>query len=185
MIDFRNACTSVASSVTAGVILALLFFFWRGYVFPVPTVDGRWYCLKEAKNSELYRGLDLGWRMILAQGNAGIVGSSEKVWEQCRGTLADKQIDRGRIEGFYRYSFFSKSKLSLHTVIAPHRNRETTASYELTIDDGRLYGTYYWTADDQDGVFSCRREPISWTKPAVRRSVLALSGARKPISRSC
>ena len=98
---------TVAPSITAGVILALMFFAWREFVFPVPTVGGPWYCLMQTTHTDLsnYDGLFLGWRVVLAQSDTGIAGSTEKVWEHGRGRLAGNKIHRGDVGGFLQYNY--------------------------------------------------------------------------------
>ncbi|MCY4662710.1 MAG: hypothetical protein OXF93_23345 [Acidobacteria bacterium] len=166
------------------MILALMFFAWRALVFPVPTVGGAWYCLtipKYSTNSDFY-GQFLGWRVVLAQSDRGIGGSSEKIWEGKGETdkgrnrvLTGDEIDRGEIEGgSLQYNYFSTSRLSLHAVIDPkHSARKTTWYLDLDVGDQdwsifrrpdpqTLHGTYYWTSADQRGDALCRRKRVNW-----------------------
>lgn len=189
----------LVSTVIAGLLLAVIFFVWRAFIFPVPTVGGAWYCLTVPAFTTFsaYEGQFLGWRVVLAQSDGGIGGSSEKIWEG-RGLtgagrnrmLESSEIDRGEIEGgSLQYRYFSASELSLHAVIAPVGNVRTSTWYlDLQVGDREwpvfrrtqpqtLRGRYYWTAADQRGDVLCRRERVQWssreTLEAFQASLLA------------
>ncbi|MCY4600258.1 MAG: hypothetical protein OXF27_10105 [Acidobacteria bacterium] len=172
--ESASFAVTVAHSIAAGVILALMFFAWREFVFPVPTVSGPWYCLTQTTNSDLsdYEDLFLGWRVVLAQSDAGIAGSSEKVWEHGRGRLVGDQIDRGDVGGFLQYNYLATSRLSVHVDIIPRHTRASTAFYDLRVLGDGLRGTFYWTSANQRGELVCQRELIDWNNEHVREQLL-------------
>ena len=164
---------AVARSITAGVILALMFFWCREFLFAVPTVGGPWYCVTQTTHTDYgpYKDLLLGWRVVLVQSDRGIAGSAEKVWEHGRGRLVDHQIDRGDLGGFLQHNYLATSRLSLHVDIAPQGTRESTAFYDLRVLGDGLRGSFYWTSANQRGDLACQREPIDWSDEGGSRAV--------------
>ena len=165
-------------SVAAGLILALLFFSWREIVFPVPTVGGPWYCLTktETTDTQPYRKLEVGWRVILSQNDRGIAGSSEKVWTLYQGYFSGIEIDRGDVVGFLQYNYLATTRLSLHHDIASQITRNSTLFLDLRVpsrSNEKLRGNFYWTAANQRGEVACSRRQIDWENEKDRGLLLA------------
>ena len=73
----RPVIPGSVGSVFAGLILAVLFFVCREFVFPLSKVSGPWFCLMKVEQTSNQRmeGKFLGWRVLLAQSDRDITGS--------------------------------------------------------------------------------------------------------------
>jgi hypothetical protein len=96
-----------AGTVTGGLLLSLLFFIFREWLFDVPHLTGIWECqLKTTKTSyRPYEGMLLWYRVTIVQDGSQVVGFGELDREEsaagarrCEGSARRSVEVSGRID---------------------------------------------------------------------------------------
>lgn len=163
-----NFLYSLLATVIGGGILALLLFWLKENIFPLPNVAGRWYFQMHTVNSGYnpYKGMTLGYIAILWRAGNRIEGTVEKIYENSSTGERDyeeKNRTRGVINGFVEKKYFSKDCVSLHLVEDGH-GRESTHFYELVVRSNKeMVGSFTSMVANQDGKVRWQRDK-PWTK---------------------
>ncbi|MGR5154690.1 hypothetical protein [Photobacterium swingsii] len=155
---------NVLATVIGGCILTFLFFLIREKCFPLPDVNGMWHLKNITENSAYnpYKGMTLGYTVILWCDGNKVSGTTEKVYE-CSVNGEREFIGtnrcRGVVEGFIQKNYFSKDKIVLH-IVEDGFGRESTYSYELDVykKTNTLEGRFSTMVADQDGYTTWSRE---------------------------
>lgn len=161
---FDSFVSDVLATLLGGVLLALLFFWAREKLFPLPRVTGKWYFQMETVNTSYkpYSGMVLRYVAMLWREGQRINGSIEKIFED---SSTGEQIyvganrTRGTIEGYVEKAYFSRDKIFLHVTEDGH-GRESTHFFELQVFPDKMKGTFYSMVADQDGNTSWQRNPF-------------------------
>ncbi len=145
--NFDSFMSSTIATVVGGLILALLFFWAREKLFPLPGVGGRWYFEIRTINTAYnpYSGMVLRYVAMLWQEGNRIQGTVEKVYENS--STGEKEYvgtdrTRGVAKGYLEKNHFAKDRLFLHIVEDGH-GREFTNYYDIIIlSDKEMIGAF-------------------------------------------
>ncbi|MEC8881100.1 MAG: hypothetical protein VYC49_13220 [Pseudomonadota bacterium] len=151
-----NFLYSLLATFVGGATLALLFFWLREKVFPLPKVTGRWFfemrTIKSAYNP--YKGMVLRYIAMLWREGNRIEGTVEKIYENSstgERYYEEKNRTRGVVEGFIQKNYFSKDRVVLHVVEDGH-GRESTNFYHLIVkSESQMEGVFSSMVANQDG----------------------------------
>ncbi|MCE1241837.1 hypothetical protein [Oryzomicrobium sp.] len=163
-----NFLYSLLATLIGGGILALLLFWLKENVFPLPNIAGRWYFQVRTVNTTYnpYKGMVLGYVAILLRVGNRIEGTVEKVYENSstgERYYEEKNRTRAVIKGFVEKRYFSKDFVSLH-VVENGFGRESTHFYELVArSDEEMAGSFTSMVANQDGEVKWQREK-PWAK---------------------
>lgn len=161
--DFSSFYADILATLVGGIILAILFFFSREVLFPIPNITGKWYLKMETENTAYnpYRGMVLIYVIIIWREGNSLRGSAEKIYENSttgERSYEGKNRTRAVIDGYIEKNYFSKDKVYLHSVEKGH-GRESTNFYELMVEkDKKLKGKFNSMVASQDGLAQCQRE---------------------------
>ena len=160
-----NFLWSMASTVSGGVLLAILFFLSREKWFPLPKITGKWQVEIRIHNTAYkpYEGMVLRFIAMIWREGAVIKGTSEKVYENSstgERKYVGENRTRSKIEGYIDKRYFSKDRVSLH-IIEVGENRESTNFHDLVVQkNDRMSGIFHTTAADSEGEVTWQREPF-------------------------
>lgn len=135
--NFDSFIPSIIATVVGGVTLALLFFWAREKLFPLPNIAGRWYFEMRTINTsyEPYTGMVLRYVAMLWREGNRIQGTAEKIYENSSTGERDyvgENRTRGVVDGYLEKNYFAKDRLYLHVVEDGH-GREYTNFYDVII----------------------------------------------------
>lgn len=153
----------VASTVVGGGLLALLFFFAKEKLFPLPDVTGRWYFQMNTEETAFnpYKGMVLRYVAMLWREGHRIEGTVEKIYE--RSSTGEREYvgenrTRGKVSGYIEKNYLGADKLYLHVVEDGH-GRESTNFYEVrSFSDSTMSGTFISMVADQAGTVKWQRK---------------------------
>jgi hypothetical protein len=163
--NFYNFIPSIIATVIGGVILALLFFWARERLFPLPDIARRWYFEMRTINTsyEPYNGMVLRYVAMLWREGNRIHGTAEKIYENSSTGERDyvgKNRTRGVVDGYLEKNYFSKDRLYLHVVEDGH-GRKSTNFYDLIIiSDKEMIGVFNSMVANQDGKVTWQRDML-------------------------
>lgn len=161
--NFYSVIPSIIATVVGGVILALLFFWAREKLFPLPDITGRWYFEMRTINTsyEPYAGMVLRYVAMLWREGNRIQGTAEKIYENSSTGKRDyvgKNRTRGVAAGYLEKNYFAKDRLFLHVVEDGH-GREFTNFYDVIIvSDKKMLGAFNSMVANQDGEVTWQRD---------------------------
>lgn len=157
------------STVVGGVLLTLVFFFLREYVFSMPTVAGVWQCefIVSETAYNPYKGMKLTHEIVLLQSGDQITGSGEKDREQSALNTHLTYRGKGRTQ-VKVFGVIEKRVLGSHRVRIcwedEGRIRKSAAFFDLKVSGckrrGDMVGTGYASAGKCSGYVTWRRVSI-------------------------
>ena len=161
---FDTFLPDILATIIGGIILAILFFFFREKCFGLPEVNGKWHFCVETKETAYnpYKGMSLKYVAMLWLEGSKIHGTYEKIYEHSstgeREYIGNKRT-RGIIEGNIEKKYFSKDKINLH-LVEMGKQRTSTTTHSLTVHkiEKRLKGTFNSTVADQSGIVTWLRK---------------------------
>ena len=162
---FESFLMSMASTVSGGVLLAILFFLSREKWFSLPKITGKWHVEIQTHNTAYkpYEGMVLRFIAMIWREGSTIKGTAEKVYENSSAgerPYVGKDRTRSKIEGYIDKRYFSKDRVSLH-IIEVGEKRESTIFHDLVVQkNDRMSGIFHSTAADSEGEVRWRREPF-------------------------
>lgn len=160
--SFESFWADIMATLFGGVVLAVLFFWFREKVVPLPRITGRWYFeMHTVKTSyKPYDGMILRYVAVLWREGSRVGGTVEKVYENSSTGERDfvgKNRTRGQVEGYVEKNYFGKDKLFLHVIEDGH-GRESTNFYDLVADsDTIMDGTFSSMVANQSGTVKWQR----------------------------
>lgn len=161
--NFDSLIASIIATIVGGGMLALLFFWVREKIFPLPDISGRWYIELRTINMSYkpYLGMVLRYvAMIWREGNR-IQGTVEKIYENSSNgerEFIGENRTRGVVDGYLEKNYFSKDRLFVHVVENGH-GRESTYFYDTIINsNNKMMGTFNSMVADQDGEVLWQRD---------------------------
>ncbi|GAA0569177.1 hypothetical protein [Caenispirillum bisanense] len=160
--SFESFWADILATLIGGVILAVLFFWFRERVAPLPKVTGRWYF--EVRTVETaykpYEGMILRYVAMLWREGSRVGGTVEKIYENSstgeRDFVGTKRT-RGQVEGYIEKSYFGKDRLLLHVIEVGH-GRESTNFYDLIAEENEMTGTFSSMVANQSGDVRWQRD---------------------------
>lgn len=160
--NFSSFWSDVAATVLGGVFLALLFFWAKEKLFPLPGITGRWYfqMFTEQTAYNPYAGMTLRYVAMLWREGYRVEGTVEKIYENS--STGERSFDgtnrtRGTVSGYIEKNYLGYDRLFLHVIEDGH-GRESSHFYELTaFKDGTMGGRFYSMVADQEGTVKCQR----------------------------
>lgn len=166
-----NFLYSLLATVIGGCFLALLLFWLKENIFPLPNIAGCWYFQMRSVNTAYspYKGMILGYVAMLWREGSRIEGTVEKIYENSstgERSFEEKNRTRGVAKGFIEKKYFSKDSVFLHVVENGH-GRESTNFYELVVtSDKEMVGSFTSMVASQDGEVRWQRDK-PWAKHDV------------------
>lgn len=161
--NFESFLSDILATIAGGVLLAILFFWSREKLFPLPDITGRWFFQIRTRQSD-YRPYDdmvLKYVTLLWREGARIEGTVEKYYEISstgEREYVGKDRTRGRVEGYVEKKYFGKDRAYLHVVEEGH-GRQSTNFYELLVESGlKMSGTFTSMVANQEGDTTWQRE---------------------------
>lgn len=151
-----NFLYSFFATVIGGSVLAILFFWIREKVFPLPEVAGCWFFEVHTISSSYnpYRGMILRYVAMLWREGSRIEGTVEKIYENSftgERRYEGRNRTRGIVEGFVQKNYFSGDRIVLHVVEDGH-GRRSTNFYDLVVNpDGGMVGSFSSMVANQEG----------------------------------
>lgn len=160
---FLSYLYSLLATVSGGALLALLLFWLKEKVFPIPKVTGQWFFQMRTVNTAYrpYNGMILRYiAMLWTEGNR-IEGTVEKIYENSstgERCYEEKNRTRGVVKGFIQKNYFSKDRVELHVIEDGH-GRESTNFYSLALtSDKEMSGSFTSMVAAQTGEVKWQRE---------------------------
>ena len=161
--NFESFLSDIVATLIGGVILALIFFWSREKLFPMPNVTGLWYFEMQTVHTSYdpYTEMVLRYVAMLWREGNSIEGTVEKIYENSstgeRKYIGDNRT-RGQIDGYIEKNYFGKDRVFVHMIENGH-GRESTNLYELTVDaKGSMTGTFNSMVAEQDGLVKWQRQ---------------------------
>jgi len=153
---FDSFLSDVLATLLGGVVLALMFFWAREKLFPLPNISGRWYFEAKTINTSYnpYSGMVLRYVAMLWREDQIIHGTIEKIHEKSSAgecSYVGKARTRGIVDGYVQKNYFSSDKVYLHIIENGH-GRESTHFYELRVATNELSGTFSSMVAETDGI---------------------------------
>ncbi len=150
-------------TLLGGIVLALLFFWAREKLFPLPNITGQWYFEMRTTTTSYrpYENMILRYVAMLWREDSRIEGTVEKVYEDSstgQRSYIGKNRTRGRVQGYVQKNYFGRDRVFLHIVEEGH-GRESTNFCDLYVQpDGEMAGEFSSMVADQSGDVTWRRE---------------------------
>lgn len=161
--NFDSFIPSIIATVISGVILALLFFWVREKLFPIPDITGRWYFEVRTINTSYtpYVGMVLRYVAMLWREGNRIKGTVEKIYENSstgEREFVGKDRTRGVAEGYLEKNYYTEDRLLLHVTEDGH-GRESTNIYDvIIISNKEMVGTFNSMVANQEGEIAWQRD---------------------------
>jgi hypothetical protein len=154
------------STVAGGVLLTLIFFFLREFIFSMPTLAGLWECEFVVLDSTYnpYKGMKITHEVVLLQNGAQLTGSGEKDREHSSLNGEMSYSGKGRtqvkVAGVIEKRFLRHDRIQIYWD-DDGRMRKSAAFFELKTSgckhQGDLSGTAYTAAGKCRGHVTWRR----------------------------
>jgi hypothetical protein len=168
--NFDSFFSDVCSGLLSGAALAALFFLFREWWHPLPSITGRWYLETHTTSSTYsqFADLRLKYEAMIWQAGPAVSGSMEKIFEH--NSKEAFQFDNAKrthatVEGYIDRFYLRKNRIILH-LIEEGRVRDSSCIFVLVLKKGELVGTFHSTAADSSGtaVWSQQRNSVSFTE---------------------
>ena len=166
---FGMTLQNTVANVISGLLLALVFFFVRENVFPLPDMYGRWHCqtITEETSYADYRGMILGYVAVMLREGDRLAGTVEKVYEKTRSNeryYEGPDRRRGTLSGYVENHHFGPDQLYFHITMAEEQ-RDITLYFRMSLESkDEAHGRYSATVGDYEtGDVTCQRGDFSWT----------------------
>lgn len=161
--NFESFLSDMVATLVGGIILALIFFWSREKLFPMPNVTGQWYfeMLTVHTSYNPYNDMVLRYVAMLWREGHSIEGTVEKIYENSstgeRQFIGDDRT-RGKIKGHIEKNYFGRDLVFLHMIEEGH-GRESTNFYELIVDTkDSMTGKFNSMVAEQDGLVKWQRQ---------------------------
>ena len=161
-VNFDSFWPDILATLISGVILAILFFWFREKIVPLPKITGRWYFEMRTVSTSYkpYENMILRYVAMVWREGSRIEGTMEKIYENSSTGERDfvgKNRTRGEVKGYIDKCYFGKDKLYLHVLEGGH-GREYTSFYQLIVESETVMkGKFSSTAAEQSGTVKWQR----------------------------
>ena len=163
---FSSFVSKIILTVLSGVILAILLFFARERLFPLPDVTGLWYVETHTVETTYddYRDLMLRYVAVLSGKGSRIKGTLEKICEkplpskkQCGYSYKPDKRTRSEVDGYIDKKYFSKDRVYLH-IVEEGRKRQSTHFHDLVVErKSNMEGVFTSSAANSEGKVTWRQ----------------------------
>lgn len=163
--SFASFWADIIATIAGGVILAVLFFFAKEKLFPLPKLDGRWYLEQTTQTSKFtpYSGMILRYVVMLWREGNRVEGTAEKIYENSstgERTFSGENRTRATVNGYIEKKYFEKDRIYLHVVEDGH-GRESTTFYEIAAGKVDAFqGNFSSMVADQTGTVKWQCKPF-------------------------
>ena len=161
--NFNSFLSDVVATLIGGIALAVLFFWFREKIVPLPKITGRWYFEMSTVHTSYkpYQDMILRYVAMLWCEGSRVEGTVEKIYEiSSTGERAyvGEYRTRGKAEGYIEKNYFSQDMLFLHIVEDGH-GRESTSFFELVAGSKEsMKGSFSSMVANQDGIVTWQRK---------------------------
>ncbi|MFN2375223.1 MAG: hypothetical protein ABR538_01715 [Candidatus Binatia bacterium] len=160
--NFESFWADILATLVGGVVLAVLFFWFREKIVPFPNITGRWHFEMRTTSTSYnpYQDMTLRYIAMLWREGDRVEGTVEKIYESS--TTGVRHFDgtqrtRGKVQGYIEKNYFGKDKLFLHVTEDGH-GRVSTNFYELVANaDTVLNGSFTSMIANQSGTARWQR----------------------------
>ena len=163
--NFDSFISDIFATIIGGILLAILFFWLREKIFPMPDIAGKWHLEMKTINTEYNPYCDMVLRYVVIiwrEGNS-VKGSAEKYYEISstgEREYVGKNRRRSCIEGYIEKNYLGKDRMFLHSVEDGH-GRESTNFYDLLVDsECYMFGAFRSMVANQDRAVRLQRDPF-------------------------
>lgn len=163
--EFSSFLSDVISTVVGGVLIALLFFWAKERLLPLPEITGRWHFEMRTEKTAYapYAGMVLRYVAMLWREGHTIAGTVEKLYENSstgERSFVGKNRTRGIVNGYVEKNYLAPDRIFLHVIEDGH-GRESTNIYDVIVQsDGGMIGSFHSMVADQDGTVKWQRDPF-------------------------
>lgn len=160
--NFDSFLSDLLATLAGGVVLAVIFFWFREKIVPLPKISGRWYLEMRTVTTAYnpYQDMILRYVAMLWREGHRVEGTVEKIYENSSTGQRDfvgANRTRGRVEGYIEKNYFGRDQLFLHVVEDGH-GRESTNFYELIADsEDEMSGSFSSMTANQSGTVRWQR----------------------------
>ena len=159
--DFTIRTTA---SITAGIILAFIFFIFKEKIYPLPDINGRYHLIRTTQNStsNKYIDMQLTYEMLLRSEGNKIYGTAEKIKEvNKKETINYIGKNRGHIvvNGYIEKNYLSDDRVVL-LLQDDGKTRKFSHYYSLEVNEKTIRnketinGDFFSSVANQSGVVS-------------------------------
>lgn len=178
---FDSFWSDFFAALLSGLVLALLFFLFREWWHPLPSITGRWYFETHTTSAthSRFEGMRLKYEAMIWQAGPSVSGSTEKIFEHNSKEAFEYDNTKrthGKFEGFIDRFYLRKNRVVLH-LDEVGRLRLSSCIFELTRKGDELTGTFHSTASDSSGT-------VIWSKDQHSRSFSEIVRDQRAIPRA-
>ena len=154
---------NTSSTVFGGILLALLFFVAKEFLFPLPKISGNWTFETKTIQTKYkpYEDMVLQYVAMLRCEGPNVFGTAEKVYENSSTGIRNytgSARTRAQISGFIEKRYLSKDRVILQIIEDGH-GRESTHFYNLIVEESDLMsGTFSSMVASSEGETVWKRE---------------------------
>ena len=160
---FETVGINVISTVFGGLVLALILFWIKEKLYPLPKIAGHWYFEMHTEFTSLrtYRDMKLRYEAMIWCEGLSVHGTVEKIYENSsigeKDYIGEERI-RGTLQGHIEKNYLGKKRLDLHIVEAGEK-RESTFFHHLSFaSNDHMVGTFISTVAKQSGAVKWQRD---------------------------
>lgn len=166
-----NQLPGVVGNVLSGILLAVIFFFFKERVFCIPKIGGILYLkqITEETAYNPYKGMELQYMLSIRLEGNKVYGSAEKIYEDASIGKRRQHIIhyQGRfrtlseLEGIIEKKYLGRDRLIIH-FFEENERRKSTTYYEALLRKKYLFfgeivfekGIFKSTIARQEGYFN-------------------------------
>lgn len=156
------------TSITAGIILAILFFVIRDYINSRNNLSGKWIMYETIMDSDYnpYLGMKLLSTLNILHIDKGIIGSGEKISEttilEGEKTYPSQARVKYLIDGGFEWKLFGKSRFKFLYKYENKESREISCFVSLKkVGKNRLEGWFISEAANSSGTITLIKKDFS------------------------
>lgn len=152
---------NITSTITGGVLLAIIFFISKEKIFKYHDVSGKWYIEIKTKETayDNYKDMILVYELFLWREGNQLYGTTEKSYENSKvrkQELTEKQRTRGKVNGVYEKNYLSSDMVNIHIHEFGAR-RESSYFLKMKVKKKLMKGTFISFIAKQKGEAVCTR----------------------------
>jgi len=147
----------IGKTVLGGLAFTLILFLIKEYLLPKKNITGEWKSVLKIENSNynLYKNLQIEFKIHLLHKGSEIVGMGEKIKDihpdGSETVFEPSKRVKIEISGYYEKKYLRRSKVYFN-ILEKGRQRESLSTYILTVrNKSLLKGTFSSTAADSSG----------------------------------
>jgi len=148
--------TEILTSIISGLLLTLIFFFFKEKIFPLPNIDGSWVFKTKTLKSEYnpFKDMELTYLVLMWREGGSIYASAEKIAEDStsfKGSFIGANRTQANIKGSIQKNIFSKDMLILHIDESGQKRQSSTIHKLKIVNNNKMEGHFLSTISNQEG----------------------------------